>query len=67
MRVQAIMTAAVLALAVGACSRTEDAPPAAVEAPAPLPAGREGAYQAAGSDPGLNWLRGMIVQELSRT
>ena len=51
MRVQAIMTAAVLALAAAACSRTEDAPPASAEASAPLPAGREGAYQAAGGDP----------------
>ena len=37
----------------------------------PLPVEPGGSYlywhQAAGSDPGLNWLRGMIVQELSRT
>lgn len=51
MRVQAIMTAAVLALTAAACSPAEKAPPAPAEASVPLPPGREGAYQAASGDP----------------
>ncbi|MEG1028942.1 MAG: DUF3828 domain-containing protein, partial [Brevundimonas sp.] len=51
MRVQAMTAAAVLVLTATACSPAEEVSPAPVEAPAPLPPGREGAYQAAGGDP----------------